>query len=310
MENLEQFASTELQKWVDALSLNGTKYDRKKILEILNKRTFEGKPVTSYLVDGPQAALNLYKSLGISHADEIINYIWDYYGMAFWETGYKCLPGAEQTDEFFNQSFFEAFQAGLGFILNFDSVIIGVLLPVVHFDAQKRLHNGSYEWVDCPCFDRATDMFKSNEYCFSCKGEGKIKTGGPAVEWPDGTKFYWWHGVEIPAEFIETPTKVDFLKIIKSDNQEIKRVMCEIFGWEKVTETLRHKVIQQDDYGTLVQTEGLNDGDPTARFIRVVCPSTGRKYFLRVAPNTKTAREGVASTFAETEDTYKPELET
>src|SRR3990167_5543426 len=58
---------------------------------------------------------------------------------------------------------------------------------------------------------------------------------GPAIAYSDGFALYRWHGVNIPKEFITSHDSIDLVKI---NNQEQKRALCEILGWEKVMEKL------------------------------------------------------------------------
>ena len=111
-------------------------------------------------------------------------------------------------------------------------------------------------------------------------------------------------------QLIERPDDVDVRAVLKGANQELKRVACERLGWERVLGAVGASELQRDDYGILLETDSLGDGDPRARFARVVCPSTGREYVLRVPPDTTTARGGIAWTFQMTEEAYAPELQT
>jgi ankyrin repeat protein len=89
----------------------------------------------------------------------------------------------------------------------------------------------------------------------------------------------------------------------------MKGRLCEYFGWERIVEAFGAEEVYRDKYGVLLETENINDDKYPARFVRVTCPSTGRKYVLRVDPNVQTAKEAVASTFGLTEEQYCPILE-
>ena len=66
------------------------------------------------------------------------------------------------------------------------------------------------------------------------------------------------------------------------------------------------KVIHEDETGRLVRREA---GDEPIIAVQVVCPTTGRQYVLRVPPQTKTAREGVAWTFGLPAALYQPTIQ-
>ena len=75
-------------------------------------------------------------------------------------------------------------------------------------------------------------------------------------------------------------------------------------------DTLNCKILHSDNRGELIETSQIDDGDAVARFVKVVDPSTGRKYVLRVPPKSRTASEGVAWTFGfDNEADYQPEME-
>jgi ankyrin repeat protein len=102
--------------------------------------------------------------------------------------------------------------------------------------------------------------------------------------------------------------------VVGAINIEVKRRVCEYFGWERIVKELGAKEIHKDEYGILLKTSELKDDDSfqanlSAKFVRVTCPSTGEKYVLRVDPNVQTAKEAVASTFGLTEEQYCPVVE-
>ena len=139
-------------------------------------------------------------------------------------------------------------------------------------------------------------------------------THKPAISWEDGFSIYAFNGVQVPQYIIETPELIEVSKIIEEDNQEIKRVMLEIYGYPRFLEELGAKIIHEDKCGILVSTDKLGqylDGeDPVAKFVIVKDASTYRKYALRVDPKTVTAKEGVAATFGFLPEDYNPGQET
>ena len=58
---------------------------------------------------------------------------------------------------------------------------------------------------------------------------------GPALSYPGGRlKVYAWHGVRVPAEWIESPESLDPGSALEWPNQEQRRALCEIIGWDRV----------------------------------------------------------------------------
>jgi hypothetical protein len=201
--------------------------------------------------------------------------LWDYYDMAFCESIYMHLPKKEH--EFLDYPMFPAYKEGLGFVINLGSLIVGIVLPETHRNEQNQLHNPS----------------------------------APAIFWKDeGTKKYWWNNVEVNKRIIEESHLITAKEIINESNQELKRIMLEKMGYEKIVLELDGKVIQQDDFGKLVETKSLGDGDTIARFVDVSCPSTDRRYFIRVGPDARSCREAIAATFNMEADNYWPTMET
>lgn len=280
------------EKWIKAF--NDTKnglvpHNQATALACLKDRDYEGKPVRAYIVSNPKKIVDICKQeIALDRAsdpnaygadkspDQIIkdlnipSCVYDFYMIAFWDS---CYSQIEDKHPFLKKSLFPAFEAGMWYLVNLGEVIIGVMAPKVWTDANNRLH----------------------------------RQDGPAIVWDD-IKSYWWHGVRVPDASIEAPETLT-LKEIMDANQETRRSIIEIIGWDLILTKGNAKSLQRDDYGELVEMDGLNDGDAKARFVRVVDSSTSRKYALRVPPETKTAREAVAWTFGEKEEDYAPSQE-
>lgn len=135
---------------------------------------------------------------------------------------------------------------------------------------------------------------------------------GPAIMYRDGFSIYSWHGVRIPAEWIENKESLTPEIALNWENIEQRRCACEIIGWNKILEKLQSKVIDQDEdpmIGTLLQVNIPEVGE--GMFLKVLC-GTGREFALPVPPNMKTALEANAWTFGmdKAEDFWKPEVRT
>lgn len=158
----------------------------------------------------------------------------------------------------------------------------------------------------CILCERANKLFRDDD--------GRLHSElGAAIEYPDGWGVYAWHGVRVPSWIILETDKITPEIVMKEDNQEIRRVMLELYGWDKLLEDMEAITIHEDAKGILVSTtklgEYLEGEDDEARFVLVNDPSTNRRYALRVDPSTKTASEAVASTFGETANSYNPVAE-
>lgn len=270
------------QKYLDAFHLDG-KHDINVITAGLNKRTFEGEPVYAIVVESPDDVYPAIKK-GLHHllkGDKKLiketlasldpcGCIWDYYLMAFYDAAYSQCP--DQSDEFGRQSFYNEFEAGLGFYINFGNFAIGVCLPKVHQDNQNRIH---------------------------CES-------GPAITWGK-SKRYFWHGVEVPEDWIEHKDKVKPSLGLTHRNIEQRRALCEILGWDKVLKAAKCRTISEDEMGELLEVD-LPDA-PGSKFVRVNCP-TGRTFCLPVPQEMTTAHQAVAWTYNLDITNYEPEVRT
>ena len=133
---------------------------------------------------------------------------------------------------------------------------------------------------------------------------------GKSVEFSDGWGIYSWHGVNVPAEWIDSKESLTPTIALKWENLEQRRVACEIVSWARILDELKSKVINADadpQIGTLVEVDLPDSGKE--RFLRVKC-GTGRDFALAVPANMKTALEASAWTYGVDGNMYKPEVRT
>jgi hypothetical protein len=138
---------------------------------------------------------------------------------------------------------------------------------------------------------------------------------GAAIIYPDGWGIWAIHGVRLPQFVIESPKEITVEKIDAEKNMEIRRVMIDRFlgGLSGYIVASGAKEIQSDDYGILYRKE--IDGDEPIVMAKVLNSTPEpdgefKTYWLRVPPNTKTARAGVAWSFGKTEAEYAPVVQT
>lgn len=134
-----------------------------------------------------------------------------------------------------------------------------------------------------------------------------------AISYSDGFGLYLWHGVEVPKYIITNPEQITPQGVLKEGNQELRRIMLERFGWDKLLDYLGAETVHEDEFGKLVKTTKLGtylDGeDPEARYVLVKDSSTDRRYALRTRPDAQTAHEGIAATFGMDTKQYRPVAE-
>lgn len=139
-------------------------------------------------------------------------------------------------------------------------------------------------------------------------------TIGGALKYQDGWETFAWHGTFVPERFLEFGIKKDVTLIFYEPNVEIRRMMLEMYGLEAFIKDSGAQVVQQDKCGVLYR-QHFGDNHEDIVIVHVVNSTpepdgTYNNYFLRVPPETKTAREGVAWTFGLSADEYDPLKET
>ncbi len=169
------------------------------------------------------------------------------------------------------------------------------------------------------------DMLQFKELCIVCAKPEHISRDeenrlyseeGEAIRWRDGFKLWFWHGVAIPGELILYPDKITREDIVKESNAEVRRCYQEILGSERYAEVLGIKEIDSDIdlRGNKMRLMETRDIDKLAgekiRFADVMCPSTGRKYFLCVPLEINNVWDAVGWTFGRDKKTYRPVMET
>lgn len=123
---------------------------------------------------------------------------------------------------------------------------------------------------------------------------------GPSHRWRDGWSLYHWHGVRIPAEWIEDPGFLTAEIALGQENTALRIAAMQIVGWPKMIEQLDARVINRHPEGLLggellaVKKAKFNpDERGEMRFLRAECPRNGLVCF-RVPDDTKTAHQAQA----------------
>lgn len=144
---------------------------------------------------------------------------------------------------------------------------------------------------------------------------GKLhNSAGPALCFADGDKYFAWHGCLVPDWVIERKRFITPALIDRQNNVEMRRVLIDIYGWERYLKNSRLKKLHQDNYGVLY-CKDLGGRYWQSIFVVEVLNATPepdgkrRSYLLRVPPNMKTAKEAVAWTFGMREEDYNPDFE-
>jgi hypothetical protein len=167
----------------------------------------------------------------------------------------------------------------------------------VEFDEEK--YRKFYQWCErCPfVLFNETKVFVSRKPVklhFNSNGQLHCDDG-MSCEYSDGWGIYTINGVSVDKQIVMSPETQTIDQLRSEQNEEVKRVRIERYGWGKFLEEI----------GALTIDENVNDIEGTKEFLvesdkdkmkalMCVCPSTGKEFFLEVPPETKTCREAQA----------------
>lgn len=137
--------------------------------------------------------------------------------------------------------------------------------------------------------------------------------GGPALAWADGFALHAWRGEALTAEFSAKMGSATATEIRKEPNAELRRMLLEHFTYERFVAESGAEPVQHDEAGRLWRIELA--GDEPVVMVEVVNASpepdgSFNTYWLRVPPETRSAKAGVAWTFGMTEAEYQPLIQT
>lgn len=114
---------------------------------------------------------------------------------------------------------------------------------------------------------------------------------GPAVEFRDGFKVWSIGGVSVNEQIVMAPETQTLEQIESEDNEEVRRIRIERFGWLKYIERSGAETVNiRTNYvdGTEEKLVKLKDG---SRRLLCVCRSTGRRYAIGVPEDIKTCKD-------------------
>ncbi|QCM05138.1 hypothetical protein CFBP6626_07575 [Agrobacterium tumefaciens] len=100
---------------------------------------------------------------------------------------------------------------------------------------------------------------------------------GPSHLWRDGWALYHWHGVKVPAHWIENRETLDPNEVIRAENVEQRAAGAAIIGWPRMLSVLKAKVINDSgngDIGQLIELT-LHGLPEPGRFLKAECPRNG-----------------------------------
>ena len=104
---------------------------------------------------------------------------------------------------------------------------------------------------------------------------------GPSMVYADGFKLYDIEGVSVDEQIVMSPETQTIEQIHNEENEEVRRIRIDRFGWMRYLEESEAKVLdhRRNDiectYEVLAET-------PVGKRLITFCPSTGRRYALGI----------------------------
>lgn len=177
------------------------------------------------------------------------------------------------------------------------------------FDLLCQLSRGAHAFV----FYKRVCLLSESPVRFRLKGDPTAPhcDNGPVLTYADGLEVYGWKGIAVPPVTILLETTLELIE--RERNSEVRRVLVERYGLGRYIQDTNAELVMEDECGLLYKVE--QEGDEPILVVQVTNSTadedgTYKKYFLRVPPETRSPREGVAWTFALDADDYAPDCET
>ncbi|MBD2009511.1 leucine-rich repeat domain-containing protein [Microcoleus sp. FACHB-45] len=151
-------------------------------------------------------------------------------------------------------------------------------------------------------FEHCGFMFAFEKFCFVCDRPRHLRfdsqnrlhaEGEPAIEFADGWNSYYYHGVRLPEKYGQVhPNKWESQWLLSEENAELKRLLIQGIGYERIIQELSAKQIDSWQEYALLQIYNGSDWEPIC-LLKMTCPSTGFIHALRVPPNLTSARKAI-----------------
>jgi len=150
-------------------------------------------------------------------------------------------------------------------------------------------------------FEHCGWIFPFEKFCAVCDRPRHLRfdsqnrlhaEGEPAIEFADRWNFYYYHGVRLPEEYGQLhPNQWQSQWLLTEDNAELRRVLIQGIGYDRICQELSAKQIDSWQEYALLQIDNA-DFEPIC-LLKMTCPSTGFIHALRVPPNLTSAREAI-----------------
>ncbi len=122
--------------------------------------------------------------------------------------------------------------------------------------------------------------------------EGRLHGEGEPVIVYEGLSLYAYHGVILPEKYGKLhPNQWRSQWLLEEDNAEVRRVLIQRIGYERICQELGATELDSWHEYTLIKIDNA-DVEPIY-LLKMTCPSTGFIHVLRVPPEDESAREAI-----------------
>lgn len=184
--------------------------------------------------------------------------------------------------------------------LDFYTTVLGQDCGIQHWSAIEKLTQESI-WV-YPFENHCIVIDHPAKYSFD--PEHRLhREGDPALSFRDGHALYAYHGVILPQQYGgRHPSQWQAAWIVTERNAELRRVLIEGIGYERILRELRAEILDQWREYTLLRIADLPTElevhnqpviEEPIHLLKMVCPSTAHIHVIRIPPDLPTAREAI-----------------
>jgi hypothetical protein len=147
-----------------------------------------------------------------------------------------------------------------------------------------------FAWENaCVICDRPIKFLYDSKFLLHGEGEA-------ALLFADGSSLYFHHGVALPKEYGQVhPSRWKSQWILEQENAELRRVLIEQIGYDRMCQELAATALDSWKEYTLLRLETVIDeiDEQPISLLKMTCPSTGHVHALRVPPEFRSAREAI-----------------
>jgi len=112
---------------------------------------------------------------------------------------------------------------------------------------------------------------------------------GPTCRYPDGWSTWAINGVDVDEQIVMKPETQTIEQIRGEENEEIKRIRIERYGWDKYFDKINAELVDSRSNDVERTKEFLfRSKDDNMTALLCICPSTRKEFALEVPPETET----------------------